>query len=62
LVSFFSSENISCSRCLTRTNRSGVTHYYHGAITPVYVQPGQSQVLSLAPEFMVTQDVKEKQE
>lgn len=61
-VSFFSSENITCSKCLKRTDRSGVEHYYHSAITPVIVKPGQSQVLPLPPEFIVPQDGSEKQD
>jgi len=61
-VSFFSSEKISCSKCLKREDRSGVTHFYHSAITPVFVKPGQSQVLPLPPEFIVPQDGSQKQD
>lgn len=61
-VSFFSSENISCPKCLKRTDRNGVEHFYHSAITPVFVKPGQSQVLPLPPEFIVPQDGSEKQD
>lgn len=61
-VSFFSSENLTCSKCSKRTDRSGVEHYYHSAITPVFVKPGQSQVLPLPPEFIVPQDGSEKQD
>jgi hypothetical protein len=61
-VSFFSSEKISCEKCLKRTDRSGEEHYYHSAITPVIVKPGQAQVLSLPPEFIVPQDGSEKQD
>lgn len=61
-VKFFSSENISCSKCLKRSDRSGVEHFYHSAITPVFVKPGQSQVLPLPPEFIVPQDGSEKQD
>ena len=61
-VYFFSSEKISCAKCLKRTDRSGVEHFYHSAITPVFVKPGQSQVLPLPPEFIVPQDGSEKQD
>jgi hypothetical protein len=61
-VSFFSSENISCPKCLKREDRSGIEHFYHSAITPVFVKPGQSQVLPLPPEFIVPQDGSEKQD
>lgn len=61
-VNFFSSEKISCSQCLKRQDRSGMDHFYHSAITPVFVKPGQSQVLPLPPEFIVPQDGNEKQD
>lgn len=61
-VNFFSSEKISCPKCLKREDRSGVEHFYHSAITPVFVKPGQSQVLPLPPEFIVPQDGSEKQD
>jgi len=52
-VNFFSSEKISCPKCLKREDRSGTEHFYHSAITPVFVKPGQAQVLPLPPEFIV---------
>ena len=61
-VSFFSSEKISCAKCLKRADRSGTEHFYHSAITPVFVKPGQTQVLPLPPEFIVPQDGSEKQD
>jgi len=61
-VTFFSSEKISCAKCLKREDRSGVAHFYHSAITPVFVKPGQAQVLPLPPEFIVPQDGSEKQD
>jgi len=61
-TNFLSSENISCSKCLKREDRSGVAHFYHSAITPVLVKPGQAQVLPLPPEFIAPQDGSEKQD
>ena len=61
-VNFFSSEKISCPKCLKREDRSGTEHFYHSAITPVFVKPGQAQVLPLPPEFIVPQDGSEKQD
>jgi hypothetical protein len=61
-VTFFSSEKINCLKCLKRQDRSGVEHFYHSAITPVFIKPGQSQVLPLPPEFIVPQDGNEKQD
>lgn len=61
-VNFFSSENLSCPKCLKRQDRNGTEHFYHSAITPVFVKPGQAQVLPLPPEFIVPQDGSEKQD
>lgn len=61
-VNFFSSEKISCAQCLKRTDRNGMEHFYHSAVTPVLVKPEQAQVLSLPPEFIVPQDGHEKQD
>jgi len=61
-VNFFSSEKISCPKCLKREDRNGTEHFYHSAITPVFVQPGQAQVLPLPPEFITPQDGSEKQD
>ena len=36
--------------------------YFHRAILPVIVAPGQTQVISLAPEFITPQDGCEKQD
>jgi hypothetical protein len=61
-VTFFSSEKISCPNCLKREDRNGTEHFYHSAITPVFVKPGKAQVLPLPPEFIVPQDGSEKQD
>jgi hypothetical protein len=61
-VNFFSSEKISCPKCLKREDRSGMEHFYHSAITPVFVKSGQAQVLPLPPEFITPQDGSEKQD
>jgi hypothetical protein len=61
-VNFFSSEKIACPKCLKREDRSGTEHFYHSAITPVFVKSGQAQVLPLPPEFITPQDGSEKQD
>jgi len=61
-VNFFSSEKISCPKCLKREDRSGTEHFYHSAITPVFVKSGQAHVLPLPPEFITAQDGSEKQD
>ncbi|NJN86227.1 MAG: transposase [Leptolyngbyaceae cyanobacterium SL_7_1] len=59
---YFSSSQIHCSSCSSRTLKSGATHYFHSVITPVIVCPGQSHVIPLIPEFIVPQDGHEKQD
>jgi hypothetical protein len=61
-TSYFSSKAIHCPNCQHRTTPAGETTYYHTAITPVIVAPGRSQVLSLAPEYIVPQDGHDKQD
>ncbi len=49
---YFSSRTIHCEYCSSRTHKNGTVTYFHSAILPVIVAPGQSQVISLAPEFI----------
>jgi hypothetical protein len=54
---YFSSETIHCKNCLTKTDeKTGKATYYHSAITPVLVKPGEKHVLSLPPAFITPQD------
>jgi len=53
---YFSSQALQCQNCLTRQLSNGQTLYYHTAITPVIVCPGHSQVIALAPEYIMPQD------
>jgi hypothetical protein len=59
---YFSSQTIHCECCSSRTHKNGTVTYFHSAILPVIVAPGQSQVISLAPEFITPQDGAEKQD
>jgi len=59
---FHSSEKIYCDQCSQQEHRDGRTTYYHSAITPVIVKPGNDKVISLEPEFMGPQDGYEKQD
>ena len=59
---YFSSSQIHCPHCSTRTLKSGETHYFHSVFTPVIVAPGQAQVIPLVPEFVVPQDGRDKQD
>ena len=59
---FFSSNNISCNKCLHINHKDGTVTHYHSAITPVIVKPGNNKVISLPPEFITPQDGKTKQD
>jgi hypothetical protein len=61
-TNYFSSKAIHCQNCLTRQLTNGQTLYYHAAITPVIVCPGQSQVIALPPEYIMPQDGHTKQD
>ena len=57
-----SSQKIHCSNCSCLEHKSGEKTYYHSAITPVIVAPGQPQVIALRPEFITPQDGHSKQD
>ncbi|MGB4333582.1 MAG: ISNCY family transposase [Chromatiaceae bacterium] len=59
---YHSSTAIHCPQCSTRTLANGTTQYYHTALTPVLVAPGQAAVFPLPPEFVVPQDGQAKQD
>ena len=59
---FHSSEKISCQNCNWKEHRNGKKTYYHSAITPVMLQPGNKRVICLEPEFVHPQDGREKQD
>jgi hypothetical protein len=59
---YYSSQKIKCECCSSRQHANGKVTYYHSAILPVIVAPGQSQVISLAPELITPQDGHEKQD
>ena len=59
---YFSSKKIHCEQCNHRELKDGSVQYFHSALTPVIVQPGNSHVIALEPEFIVPQDGHEKQD
>ena len=59
---YFSSTQVHCPQCSTRTLRSGGTQYVHSVVTPVIVCPGRTQVIPLVPEFVRPQDGYDKQD
>ena len=59
---YFSSEKIHCENCSHIEHKSGSITYYHSAMTPVIVAPGQPQAIALRPEFITPQDGHTKQD
>ena len=59
---YFSSDKIHCDKCNSRELNNGKTNYYHSVLTPVIAQPGNKHVIPLAPEFIIPQAGKEKQD
>ena len=59
---YHNSQKIHCPRCSTLEHQSGEITYYHSAVTPVLVAPGQSEVIALRPEFITPQDGHTKQD
>ncbi len=59
---YFSSQKIHCPQCCCLEHKSGDKTYYHSAVTPVIVAPGQPQAIPLRPEFIAPQDGHTKQD
>lgn len=61
-VQYFSSKENHCDNCSRKKNQDGSLTYFHSAVTPVILQPGNNKVLPLHPEFIVPQDGSRKQD
>jgi len=59
---YFSSKQISCEHCSTKSHKNGSVTNFHSVILPVIVAPGHNHVIGLAPEFIIPQDGSEKQD
>jgi hypothetical protein len=59
---YFDSQKLNCKCCSSRQHKNGTVTYFHSAILPAIVAPGESQVISLAPEFITPQDGHQKQD
>ena len=57
-----SSKKIHCPNCSCLEHKSGDKTYYHSALTPVIVAPGQPHAIPLRPEFIIPQDGHTKQD
>ena len=61
-TTYHSSPTIHCPQCTRIEHQNGAVSYQHTVITPVIVTPALSQVIPLAPEFIVPQDGHDKQD
>src|ERR1019366_8398525 len=59
---YHASHKIHCPACSRLEPKSGEITYYHSAVTPVLVAPGQPEVIALRPEFITPQDGHTKQD
>ncbi len=59
---YFCSCKLDCENCLHRKLRNDEIQNYHSAIAPAIVSPGNSEVISLPPEFIMPQDGAKKQD
>ena len=59
---YHESDKIHCLKCSHIEHKNGQITYYHSAITPVIVAPGQRHALALRPEFITPQDGHNKQD
>jgi len=59
---FFSSEEVHCEHCLTRTHRNGKKTYLHQVLQGGMMHPDQSEVIPFMPEQISNEDGDEKQD
>jgi hypothetical protein len=57
---FFSSNEISCSGCMTKEHSDGTITYYHQALCAAFMHPESKQVIPLAPEPISNKDGQKK--
>jgi len=58
---YVSSEKINCKHCSTKT-KNGKTVYSHGMVNPAIVNPNNTHIFCLPPEFITPQDGDVKQD
>lgn len=59
---YFSSEKISCPKCLFKKHKNGKITYYHQVLAAALVNPGIKQVIPLSPEPIQNSDGTTKQD
>ena len=62
-TSYHSSQKIKCDCCQTRTDKkTGITTFFHTAITPAIVHPKLKKAIALFQEFISNKDGDKKQD
>jgi hypothetical protein len=59
---YYQSDKISCSCCLTKEKRNGAIEYSHQALQPIICHPDQKLILPLMPEAIENTDGQTKQD
>ncbi len=59
---YFSSQKISCKKCLTKTHRDGTINYSHQVLQAAIMHPCKTEVIPLMPEDISNTDGQKKQD
>lgn len=59
---YYTSEETSCSECLTQKKRNGKIEYSHKALQPIICHPNSKEILPMMPEPIKNDDGTEKQD
>ncbi len=59
---YFTSQKISCKKCLTKTSKDGTVNYSHQVLQAAIMHPDKSQVIPLMPEDIRNKDGQKKQD
>jgi hypothetical protein len=59
---YFRSARLRCRNCSTRARAGGKTEHFHCLLAATLVAPDHRRVVPLAPEFIVPQDGRDKQD
>lgn len=59
-VQYFSSNKISCNKCLEKKHKNGETTYYHSMLCATIIHPSKKEVFTLGGESIEQQDGETK--
>jgi len=59
---YFTSQKLSCEKCLTQTKKDGTITYSHQVLQAAIMHPDNSQVIPLMPESIGNKDGQKKQD